>query len=364
MQKYQILCLIPFVIMYFWAVINTLRHRQWLDAWTQFFTGAVLLLNAMIIYQEMCGYKVPIWMQLAQLVGSTMIIPMAYSYFGRKLGRAINNGTTRLNWILMALLLIPSLNISLTPWLTDVPEPHTVPFYIQLLMNGEPIYLMSVPSLILLIQALNTSVRIPHTSRTMKQYGLTYTHAMRSFLIWWGLAIVFVLFTSLMPMSLLELPRFSWFYFIIYGLMTGAIYLHMALRLDINPVQSEEGDSVVIDDFVQQNKDLADRARRLFMEERLYLQPGLVIEDVVSVLGTNRTYFTRMMRAEFGMTFNEYITYERVRYAENLLQTTDKSLEEIAEESGFGNTSSLNRVFKRITSLTPDAWRRSNQLTA
>lgn len=361
MQKYQILCLVPFLIMYLWAVTNTLRHRQWLDAWTQFFTGAMLMVNGLIIYQVMCGYRVPLVLQIVQLVGSTMIIPMAYSYFGRKLGRSINNETTRLNWFMMLLLLVPSMNISFTPWLTDMPEAHTVPFYIQLLKNGEPVYLMSVPSLILLIQALNTSVRIPHTSRTMKQYGLTYTPAMRSFLIWWGLAIVFVLFTSLMPMSLLELPRFSWFYFIIYGLLTGAIYLHMALRLDINPVQSEEGDSVVIDDFVQQNKDLAERARRLFLEEKLYLQNGIVIEDVVNTLGTNRTYFTRMMRAEFGMTFNEYITYERVRCAENLLQTTDKTLEEIAEESGFGNASSMNRVFKRITTLTPDAWRKSNQ---
>ncbi len=357
-QQFLIFTLLPFLFISIWAFAVKLHDRSFLDVVGQTICGSILLLNGLIIYQEILGYTVPTIVRIIQMVISTMIIPIGYSYFARKMGRSIKNETTRANWLLILLLLVPSVNISLTPW-SGVEEAHSAPFYIQLLLSGKTIYRMSISSLILLLQAICISFRVPHTAQTMKQYGLSFTPAMRSFLIWWVIAIGFVSFTSLMPMEVFAIPVFSWIYFIGYGLLTASIYIHIALRMDIHPIQTEDQEHVNIDEYVRQNKELAERAHRLFLEEKLYLKQGIVIEDVVTMLGTNRSYFTRMMRSEFGMSFNEYVSQERVNYVKEQLRTTDRSIEDISFDAGFGNVSSLIRVFKRFTDTTPEAWRKS-----
>jgi len=69
--------------------------------------------------------------------------------------------------------------------------------------------------------------------------------------------------------------------------------------------------------------------------------------------------FARRFRAETGTTPYSWITGQRVRRAEELLEQTDRPVEWIAGEVGFGNAAALRHHFTRIRGLSPQAYRRS-----
>lgn len=49
-----------------------------------------------------------------------------------------------------------------------------------------------------------------------------------------------------------------------------------------------------------------------------------------------------------GYTFNEYLSYYRVRIAEDLILKSNKNLTEIAFEVGFGSLSAFSRSFNKF----------------
>jgi AraC-like DNA-binding protein len=56
-------------------------------------------------------------------------------------------------------------------------------------------------------------------------------------------------------------------------------------------------------------------------------------------------------------TFKEALNEYRLAHACKLLAHTNKSIEIIAYESGYGSQSFFNRMFKRFSGITPLAYR-------
>ncbi len=59
------------------------------------------------------------------------------------------------------------------------------------------------------------------------------------------------------------------------------------------------------------------------------------------------------------MSFTAYVNGLRIARARELLGMTSSSMLQIALTCGFGNQSHFNRVFKRITGLTPGEYRKT-----
>lgn len=128
------------------------------------------------------------------------------------------------------------------------------------------------------------------------------------------------------------------------------------------PIVPVEDDAPVhTDSFMRQNAHLAIKLHELFEENRLYLRQSIKIDDVSSMLGTNRTYVTRLMKQEFGLTFNDYVNLARVEHSQRLLLDSDDTIENIALASGFPSSSAYCRVFKRITGTSPTTWKNAEQ---
>ena len=68
--------------------------------------------------------------------------------------------------------------------------------------------------------------------------------------------------------------------------------------------------------------------------------------------------FARRFKAETGATPHSWVTNQRVLLAEQLLETTDRSVEWIADEVGFGNAATLRHHFTKVRGLSPQAYRR------
>lgn len=72
----------------------------------------------------------------------------------------------------------------------------------------------------------------------------------------------------------------------------------------------------------------------------------------------SRAYLTRVFKSITGFTVKEYLILCRIRNAKTLLQTTNLSITEIAERTGFGNITNFEKNFKNTTSMTPLQYRK------
>ncbi|MFN8170221.1 MAG: helix-turn-helix domain-containing protein, partial [Candidatus Nanopelagicales bacterium] len=69
--------------------------------------------------------------------------------------------------------------------------------------------------------------------------------------------------------------------------------------------------------------------------------------------------FSRRFLAATGTTPHRWLLHQRVAAAQRLLETTDLSIETIAERSGFGSAASLRARFQQTVRSSPQAYRRT-----
>lgn len=67
--------------------------------------------------------------------------------------------------------------------------------------------------------------------------------------------------------------------------------------------------------------------------------------------------FARRFVAEVGVTPVQWLVRERVRRAQQLLETTDRSIDEVAALVGFGSAETLRHHFRRIVDTSPSRYR-------
>lgn len=73
----------------------------------------------------------------------------------------------------------------------------------------------------------------------------------------------------------------------------------------------------------------------------------------------NYHHFCRTFKKASGMRFIDYLTYIRVCEAEKLLMQTNKSITQIAYETGFSSSSYFSSCFKKHKGISPSQIRKS-----
>lgn len=105
----------------------------------------------------------------------------------------------------------------------------------------------------------------------------------------------------------------------------------------------------------------AQHLEKVFVEDEIFLNPTLNINDLAQALHTNRTYISNYLNQQLDTSFYEYVNGWRVDKAKQLLTNTELTLEEITMQLGFNSLSSFRRYFVSATGLTPSAYRRRNK---
>jgi transcriptional regulator GlxA family with amidase domain len=72
----------------------------------------------------------------------------------------------------------------------------------------------------------------------------------------------------------------------------------------------------------------------------------------------SRRTFTRRFRLATGATVGAWLLAQRLARAQQLLESSDQSVEAIAASAGFGSTASLRQHFQEAFRTSPSAWRR------
>ena len=86
---------------------------------------------------------------------------------------------------------------------------------------------------------------------------------------------------------------------------------------------------------------------------------GVSLGRAATEAGMSPSAFCRLFKAETGLTLSAYLNNLRIGKARELLADGRQSLLEIALASGFSNQFHFIRTFKKLTSLTPGAFRKS-----
>lgn len=73
------------------------------------------------------------------------------------------------------------------------------------------------------------------------------------------------------------------------------------------------------------------------------------------------SHFARVFKQWTGMTVTEYILSRRIVQAKEWLLTTDGSIEHIAGCCGFESTSYFYKTFRRLTNMTPTAYKKAHR---
>lgn len=133
------------------------------------------------------------------------------------------------------------------------------------------------------------------------------------------------------------------------------IYRHESVIGELESAHTEEPQTAGEESL------LAARIKVLFDEQRVFLDPDLKLTDIASMTGSNRTYVSRFFNREQKISFFDFVNGYRVRFAIELLRSSDEKMEVIAEKSGFNSRQSFHRVFSKVTGLTPERFRTGNE---
>ena len=74
-------------------------------------------------------------------------------------------------------------------------------------------------------------------------------------------------------------------------------------------------------------------------------------------------YFYKQFQRAAGMRFTDYVHVVRIHEAQKMILSTDKRIAQISEECGFGNVTYFNRVFRKVTEMTPREYRSENRIS-
>ena len=91
--------------------------------------------------------------------------------------------------------------------------------------------------------------------------------------------------------------------------------------------------------------------------EENYNNPDLSLAFIGEKFGVSNKYISMVCKNHLGKTYLQYVQEKRILYAAELLQTTEKSIEEIAEECGYSSVLTFRRNFKAVMGANPGDYR-------
>ncbi|MEJ0042224.1 MAG: AraC family transcriptional regulator [Rhizomicrobium sp.] len=97
------------------------------------------------------------------------------------------------------------------------------------------------------------------------------------------------------------------------------------------------------------------RAKTLMVAD---LARTVTLAELALACGLSRGHFSLAFRQSVGCPPHRWLLLQRLERAMHLMVASDKSLCEIAIETGFSDQSHLTRAFSQYVETSPAAWRR------
>lgn len=86
---------------------------------------------------------------------------------------------------------------------------------------------------------------------------------------------------------------------------------------------------------------------------REHIHDKLTVSVLTNEACMSKTSFYRYFKRELGMSPNEFVLKERIKFAKSLLKNPDIQVNQVCFESGFDDCNYFIRAFKKIEGITP-----------
>ncbi|WP_430478289.1 GlxA family transcriptional regulator [Streptomyces sp. P11-1] len=90
-----------------------------------------------------------------------------------------------------------------------------------------------------------------------------------------------------------------------------------------------------------------------------HLDQEMSVEQLAALAHMSPRTFARRFQQETGTTPYRWLLRQRVLLAQHLLETSDRTIDTIASQTGFGTAATLRHQFVRTLGTTPNAYRRT-----
>ncbi|WP_199616120.1 response regulator transcription factor [Paenibacillus alkalitolerans] len=126
-------------------------------------------------------------------------------------------------------------------------------------------------------------------------------------------------------------------------------------------LQSVRGFTAQITNQAQYSQEVADcimKAVKIVQEE---MDKQLFAVDVARRVNMSRSYFSQCFKDIAGKPFNEYLRHVRIEKAKEYLIHTNKSVQWIAERTGYMDEKYFSRLFREHAGMLPSEFRQSRE---
>lgn len=93
-----------------------------------------------------------------------------------------------------------------------------------------------------------------------------------------------------------------------------------------------------------------------------HVTENITLGDIAARVDLSPNYFSHIFKKSVGISLWEYITSKRIESAMALLSSDrERNMIDIAADCGFNNTANFNKMFRRVTGMTPSEFRRHGE---
>ena len=96
---------------------------------------------------------------------------------------------------------------------------------------------------------------------------------------------------------------------------------------------------------------------KLFVEQNLC--GVLSLKLVAEVAGLEEKYFSTFFHDKTGVRFNEWVNRLRIERAMQMFRRRNHAISVVAFSAGYRDLRTFERAFKRVTGMTPRAYKKS-----
>jgi transcriptional regulator GlxA family with amidase domain len=104
-------------------------------------------------------------------------------------------------------------------------------------------------------------------------------------------------------------------------------------------------------------REATERLSPIFEHLQKHYDEPIRVNDAARLCAVSTCCFMNLFKDLTGQSFVAYLNHYRVGQAQGLLASTTKSISEVSLETGFCTQSYFGMVFRRVTGMTPLAYR-------
>lgn len=150
-------------------------------------------------------------------------------------------------------------------------------------------------------------------------------------------------------------------YFMLFLFATGILYNSLRNPILFSDIQNDTDNKKDPQLPKAVNKETAHALETLMINDRLYLNSNLTLNDVAERLRIHPRTLSLVLKHSFQKNFFDFVNGYRIQHAQNIIKNdnSNKTLFEVLLDSGFNSKSVFNAAFKKHTGITPTVYKSS-----